>query len=645
MSHVEIVLPDNKTLQFDHEPTALEVAGRIGSRLQRDTVGVIVNGDGVIRDLRQPLAHGAKVELVTINSARGVEVVRHSCAHIMAEAVQGLWPEVKVTIGPIIEDGFYYDFHSPRPFTEEDFEQIERRMAEIVKAKRPFTREEWSSEKARTVFREKGESFKVELIDDLNVPEVSIYSQATWFDLCRGPHVQHTGQVGAFKLLSVAGSFWRGDEKRDQLQRLYATAFNTKEELDQFITRREEAQQRDHRRLCKALNLFTFTELSPGAPLFTAEGAVIYTQLQSFLRDLYFEHGYGEVITPQIFDVALFERSGHMATYAENMFFTEIEGRQFAQKPMNCPSHCLLFGSKRRSYRELPVRMADFGRLHRFERSGTMHGLTRVRSFCQDDAHIFCAPGQLRDEIIAFVRLLQDVYARLGMNDYHIKLSTRPEKRIGSDEVWDRAEEALRLGLEALGLPYTINPGDGAFYGPKLDIGFVDAIGRPWQLGTLQCDFNLPERFDLTFIDEDNREVRPVMLHRAILGSLERFIGVYLEHTAGNLPLWLAPTQISILGITDRVDPYCRELLAALRREHIRAEYDDRNEKLNYKVRQAEVRKVPLIVVVGDREAAARTVSVRISSGAAIDGVALAAFVARVTEDVKGRKLQNSFEG
>ncbi|KYG64245.1 threonine--tRNA ligase [Bdellovibrio bacteriovorus] len=646
MSQTTIILPDNSTKVFDHEPTALEVAQSIGPRLAKETLGVQLNGSKEISDLRTPLKDQTKIALITTKSPEAVEVIRHSCAHIMAQAVQDIWPEVKVTIGPVIENGFYYDFDSPFAFTEEHFEKIEKKMTEIVNKDLPITRENWPIAKAIETFKGMGERFKVELIEDLakkGETVVGIYHNGdAWFDLCRGPHIQSTGQIKAFKLLSVAGAYWRGDEKNAMLQRVYATAFGDKKELDQYLHNIEEAKKRDHRKLGKELGLFHFHEWAPGSPFFTGKGAVVYTELQTYLRELYFETGYQEVITPQIFDVNLFHTSGHYQNYKENMFFTKVDERDFASKPMNCPSHCLLFNSEKYSYRDLPIKMADFGRLHRFEKSGAMHGLTRVRTFCQDDAHIFCRMDQLQDEIAKFMHLLNRVYDKLGMNNYKIYLSTRPDNRMGSEEYWDMAEGALAEALKTLNLPFTINPGDGAFYGPKLDIMFVDALNRPWQLGTLQVDPNLPEAFNLKYTGEDNKEHRPIMLHRAILGSLERFIGVYIEHTAGHLPPWLCPTQVAILNVTDRVNTFCEDLMKLLKEHKVRVEFDRRNEKLNYKIREAQMQKVPYMVIVGDKEAETKTVSLRLRDGSEHKGLTVDQLMKTILDDISTRKLQSS---
>ncbi len=640
---VEITLPDGSIKQFENEPTVLEVAQSIGPKLAKDTLGGLV-GETLV-DLRARLSNGSKLKIVTTKDPRALEVMRHSAAHVMAQAVQELWPQVKVTIGPVIDDGFYYDFESEKPFAPEDLEKIENKMREIIKRDSPVRREEWPADEAIATFRKMGEKFKVEIIEDLKAQGekvVSVYHQGEWFDLCRGPHVQRLGQIGAVKILSLAGSYWRGDEKRERLQRIYATAFLTDTELKQYLADLEEAKKRDHRRLGKDLNLFVFHPFAPGSPFFTPNGAVIYNGLMNFMRDKYLEHDYQEVITPQIFDVELFHQSGHYANYRENMYFMRIDERDMACKPMNCPSHCLIFDSDRRSYRELPWRVADFGRLHRYERSGVMHGLSRVRSFSQDDAHIFCTMEQIQTEIEKFMKFLGEVYATLGMNQYHVYLSTRPEKRLGTDEIWDRAESALESALKKMSLPYTINPGDGAFYGPKLDIMFVDSIRRPWQLGTLQVDFNMPHAFHLKYIGEDNAEHEPVMLHRAILGSFERFISVYLEHTAGHLPLWLAPTQVRVLSVSDRHLDYCESLTRDLKSRGVRVHNDVRGEKLGAKIRDAQLMKVPLMLVIGDKEKETQTVSVRMASGGLTDAINKDQFYEMVLRDIQSRALHSS---
>ncbi|HEX4924483.1 MAG TPA: threonine--tRNA ligase [Bdellovibrionales bacterium] len=643
MSSVRIRLPDNSERTFEKPPTVLELAQSIGPRLASATLGGVVNGQ--IVDLRATIPDGATAKIITEKDPEALEVIRHSGAHILAQAVQELWPDVKVTIGPVIDNGFYYDLDSPRAFAPEDLEKIEKKMEEIVKRGLPIVKEVWPYEKAVDTFTKMGERFKVEIINDLKAKgenEFGVYKQGEWFDLCRGPHVQKTSDVKAVKVLSVAGAYWRGDEKNPQLQRIYATAFTSKKDLEHYLNMLEEAKKRDHRKLGKELGLFHLHQLSPGAPFFTPKGAIIYNSLQNYIRELYLEYGYEEVITPQIYDMDLYRISGHADNYADNMYFTEIDKRMFSVKPMNCPGHCVLYGFERKSYRDLPWRVADFGRLHRYEKSGVMHGLTRVRSFAQDDAHIFCTLGQMQGEIESFMKMLNQVYKQLGMERFDVFLSTRPPKRLGSEEVWDKAEGALAEALNRLKIPYKINPGDGAFYGPKLDIVFKDALDRPWQLGTIQCDFNLPERFGLEYIGEDNAAHRPVMLHRAILGSLERFIGVYLEHCAGRLPTWLSPTQVVIVNVTDRQSAYGQELKAQFKARGIRAQFDDRNEKIGYKIREAQLAKIPYMVVIGDREVEQKTLSLRMPDGKTRDGLSVDNFINAVSEEIKGRKLQSS---
>jgi threonyl-tRNA synthetase len=640
MPQFKIILPDSSEKIFDHQPTALDVANSIGPRLAKETLGVKLNGSSEVVDFRLPLADGTKIELVTTRSPEANEVIRHSAAHIMAQAVQRIWPEVKVTIGPVVENGFYYDFDSPFHFTEDHFEKIEKEMQKIIDANYPLLRRNIPIDEAISTFTKMNERFKVEIIQDLKAKGetvVGVYDQGDWFDLCRGPHVQSTGQVKAIKLLSVAGAYWRGDEKNPMLQRLYATAFQDKKQLDQHLANLEEAKKRDHRKLGKELGLIMFHEWAPGSPFFTPRGTIVYNELQRLMRDMYKKYSYQEVITPQIFDVSLFKTSGHYQNYKDDMYFMKADDREFGVKPMNCPSHCLLFGSTHHSYKDLPIRMADFGRLHRYEKSGAMSGLTRVRTFCQDDAHVFCTLDQMQTEIQSFMNLFNEVYGILGMTDYTIGLSTRPASRIGSDEVWDKSEKALENALNALGLKFHINPGDGAFYGPKLDFQFKDAIGRQWQLGTLQLDYNLPEAFSLKFVGEDNSEHRPVMIHRAVLGSLERFIGVYLEHTAGHLPVWLSPIQVMILNVTDRVNPYCEEVQKTLFENTIRVEFDRKNEKLNYKIREAQMQKIPYMLIVGDQEAENKKVSVRLRDGKMINGIDLNQFLQHITTENKTR--------
>ncbi len=647
MSAIRIFLPDNSVKTFDHEPTVLEVAESIGPRLAKDTLGGRVEGIDEVVDLRFKLKDGSKVKIITPKDPDSLEVVRHSGAHLMAQAVQELWPDVKVTIGPVIENGFYYDFDSPRAFTPEDLEKIDKKMNELMAKNEVVTREDWPIDQAIQTFEKMGERFKAELIRDLAAKgekTVGIYKQGdTWFDLCKGPHVQRMGQIKAVKVLSLAGAYWRGDEKNAQLQRIYATAFNDKKELEEYLHNLEEAKKRDHRKLGKDLGLFYFDQLAPGSPFFAPKGAIIYNELQALMREKYLKFGYQEVITPQVYDVNLYHTSGHYENYRENMYFSRVDERDFSLKPMNCPGHCVLYSHEPKSYRDLPWRIADFGRLHRYERSGVMHGLARVRTFCQDDAHIYCRMDQIQDEIAGFMTMLNEVYHVMGMDNYKIFLSTRPAKRMGSDEVWDLAEGSLARALESLKLPYTVNAGDGAFYGPKLDIMFVDAVKRSWQLGTLQCDFNLPQAFKLSYTGDDNKDHTPVMLHRAILGSLERFIGVYLEHTAGHLPTWLAPVQVQLMSITDRQIEYAHKLGKQLKGLGVRAHVDERGEKLGYKIREAQLQKIPYMITLGDKERDAGTVSIRLRSGKVFDAVPFKEFSDKLVQEIRERRLESIF--
>ncbi|MCB9025309.1 MAG: threonine--tRNA ligase [Bdellovibrionaceae bacterium] len=644
MSLVRIHLPDNSIKDFDHEPTVMEVAQSIGAGLAKATLGAQLNGQSEVVDFRTQLKDGTKLKIITLKDPESLEVIRHSSAHLMAQAVQELWPEIKVTIGPVISHGFFYDFDSNRNFSPEDLEKIDKKMQEILQRNEEVIKEVWSTEKAIEVFSKMGENFKVEIIKDLNTKEVSIYRQGEWFDLCRGPHVQKMGQIKAVKTLHTAGAYWRGDETKPQLQRIYATAFNDKKDLDKYLENLEEAKKRDHRKLGKELGLFAFTHLAPGSPFFKPKGAIIYRELQNYLRELYLNYNYQEVLSPQIYDVELYKRSGHYDNYLENMYFIDIDEREFSVKPMNCPGHCVLYKDDMRSYRDMPWRVADFGRLHRHERSGTMHGLTRVRSFCQDDAHIFCRMDQLQSEIQNVMSMLNEIYEKLGMPNYKIYLSTRPEKRMGSDEVWDQSEQALEQALKSLNLPYKINPGDGAFYGPKIDIIFIDALEREWQLGTMQCDFNMPKAFELSYVGEDNKEHQPVMIHRAILGSFERFIGVYLEHTAGRLATWLSPVQVKILNVTSSQNEYCQQLKEKLFSQKVRVEFDDRNEKLGFKIREAQLQKIPYMLIIGDKEVEGGKVSVRLPNGETKYGLEYKEFSEKLIKEIHNRDLTSPWQ-
>jgi threonyl-tRNA synthetase len=563
-----------------------------------------------------------------------LETMRHSAAHVMADAIKRLWPEAKLAFGPHTEDGFYYDIDMPHRISPDDFPAIEAKMGEIVKGKHAFAREEIDRAAALELFEQAGERFKVEAIG--SIPEgapLTLYRSGEFVDLCRGPHVADTGQIRAFKLLRVAGAYWRGNEQGPMLQRLYGTAFPDKKQLKQHLQMLEEAKKRDHRKLGVELGLFHFDPIAPASPFFTGRGATVYNLLQAYVRNLYRRYGYEEVVTPQIFDMELFRQSGHYDHYKDNMFICEIDEREFGVKPMNCPGHCVLYRQARHSYRELPIRMADFGRLHRYERAGVTHGLTRVRTFAQDDAHVFCRVDQLEDEIEAVTKMILETYAVFGFDDVSIEISTRPESFLGEVETWDRAEQALADALRRQNIEFAINAGDGAFYGPKIDFGVRDALRRPWQLGTCQLDFQLPARFGLEYVASDDSRARPVMIHRAMLGSLERFFGVYLEHTAGKFPTWLAPVQIAILPITDGHHAWAREVAAACRAAGLRVEVDERNEKLGLKIREATLLKVPTMLVLGDKEVEARAVAPRSRDGKTGEAESLERFVERMREE------------
>ena len=539
--------------------------------------------------------------------------LRHSAAHVMAEAVMELFPEAKLAIGPPTDDGFYYDFLVSRPFTPEDLESIENRMEQSIRAGLHFTGRELSREQANEMAKD--QPFKLEIIDDVPPGEaISFYKHGNFEDLCRGLHVDSTAEIEAFKLLSVAGAYWRGDEKRPMLQRIYGTAFESKDKLDAYLTKLEEAQRRDHRRLGTELDLFIIDPIAPASPFFLPKGAVIYHVLMSYVRDLYKRHGYQEVITPQIFDTDLWRRSGHYENYYENMYIIHQDEREYAVKPMNCPAHAMIYASRLHSYRDLPLRIADFGRLHRYERSGVIHGLTRVRTFSQDDAHVFCTPDQIASEVLTLINMYRQTYALFKFDRVRIALSLRPERRVGSDEIWDRAETALRNVLEETGLPFESFPGEGAFYGPKIDFFVPDALDREWQLGTIQLDFSLPERFDLEYVDHDSVRRRPVVVHRAMVGSLERFMGVLIEHYEGAFPVWLAPVQAVVIPIADRHVEYARQVEQRLAQHDLRVDVDDRNERMNAKIREAQLKKVPYMLIVGDREAQSDSVSMRLRS-------------------------------
>ena len=610
-----ITLPDGAQRNFPEPLRALEVAQSISPGLARNALAARI--DGCLRDLTTTIKTDVTLALITERDPEGVELMRHSCAHLMAMAVKQLYPETQVTIGPVIEDGFYYDFAYSRPFTPEDLEQIETRMRDLAKADIPLVRSETPREEAVRLFESLGENYKCEIIRDL--PEdavVSLYRQGDFVDLCRGPHVPSTGRLKAFKLMKVAGAYWRGNSKNAMLQRIYGTCWPDEKSLKAHLTRLEEAAKRDHRKLGAQLDLFHFDECAPGSVFWHSKGWTLFQQLIAYMRQRQLDAGYEEVNTPDVMDRSLWEVSGHWANYRDHMFTTETEdGRTFALKPMNCPGGLSIFAHGLKSYRDLPIRMAEFGKVHRYEPSGSLHGLLRVRHFTQDDAHIFCTTAQMQSECEIVIRLILDIYRDFGFDNVAIKLSTRPANRIGSDEIWDQLEHALSSSLDAMQLAYTTNPGEGAFYGPKLEFVLRDAIGRDWQCGTLQVDLNLPERFDIGYINEAGERVRPVMLHRALFGSLERFIGILIEHHAGTFPAWLAPVQAVVFGITDAQADYVREVVGLFKKAGVRVIADLRNEKVGYKVREHTMQRIPYLLVAGEREKAERTVTVRDVTG------------------------------
>ena len=610
-SAVTIRLPDGSERQYDAPVTGAQLAADIGPGLAKAALAMRVDGEQ--RDLTATITTDAEVAIITRKDEDALELLRHDCAHVMAEAVQELYPYTQVTIGPAIEDGFYYDFARDEPFTPEDLEAIEARMREIVKRDEDIVREEWDRDDAIVFFQSKGEDYKAEIISDIPAGEtISLYRQGDFIDLCRGPHLPSTKVLGdGFKLTRVAGAYWRGDSNNEMLQRIYGTCWRDKKELKAHLHRLEEAEKRDHRKLGKEMDLFHFQDEAAGMPFWHAGGWTIYQELQNYIRGKLFAAEYQEVHTPMMVDRTLWEQSGHADKFGEHMYQVESEERTFAIKPMNCPCHVQIFNQDIVSYRDLPLRMAEFGSCHRYEPSGALHGLMRVRSFVQDDAHIFCTEDQITAETVAFCELLLEVYKDLGFEEVAVMFADRPEVRAGSDEVWDQAEAALTEAVRETGLDYTLNPGEGAFYGPKLEFHLKDTIGRSWQCGTLQVDFVLPERLDANYIGEDSARHRPVMLHRAILGSLERFIGILIEHHAGRFPMWLAPTQVVVATITSDADDYGRQVYEQLRDAGIRAKLDTRNEKINYKVREHSLAKVPAIFVVGRNEAEEGTVSIR----------------------------------
>ena len=609
---VSLRLKDGSEKVFDKLPTGEEVAFSISPKLAREAVAIRVNGD--LKDLNQPVPDGSQIEIVTKATEEGLEVIRHDAAHVFAQAIKDLYPDTQITIGPAIENGFYYDIYPKKPLSVDDLPAIEKRMRELVDADIPIVREEWNRDDAIPFFKNMGENFKAEIIEGIPQGQpISLYRQGDFIDLCRGPHLPSTKKVGhAFKLMKLAGAYWRGDHRNVMLQRIYGTAWATQAQLDEYLHMLEEAEKRDHRKLGAELNLFHMQEEAIGSVFWHPKGWTIYRTLENFVRRRMEKAGYVEVKTPQLVDLSLWEASGHWEKFGENMYTVENdEDKVLAIKPMNCPCHVQIFKQGLKSYRDLPLRMAEFGSCHRNEPSGSLHGIMRVRSFVQDDAHIFCTPEQIISETKDFCDLLKGIYNDLGFDSFKVRFSDRPEKRAGTDELWDKAEDALKEATQAAGIEYSLNPGEGAFYGPKLEFVLKDCIGREWQCGTLQVDYSIPERLDATYIGEDGQKHRPVMLHRAVLGSMERFIGVLIEHYAGKFPVWLAPVQVVVASVTTEANEYAINICEQLKAKSIRAELDIRNEKIPYKVREHSLQKIPYIYVVGKREADEKTVAIR----------------------------------
>jgi threonyl-tRNA synthetase len=639
---VRLTLPDGSVKEVPRGTTGRAVAGSIGARLERDALAVKLNG--VLLDLSRPLTESGPFEVVTPRHPDALELYRHSTAHLTAHAVKRLFPGVKIGIGPAIENGYYYDFDAGRPFTPEDLGRIEAEMRRIVAEDDEIERLEMPKGEAVTIFEGQGDPLKVEIVRGIPDERVSCYRQADFIDLCRGPHVPSTGKLGVFRLTHSAGAYWKGDERNPMLQRIYGAAFLSQKELDDHLARLEAAKARDHRKLGKELDLVLFHPWAPASPFFLPKGATVYNLLVGFMRELYVKYGYEEVVTPQIFDAELFKLSGHYQNYRENMYFTEIDGREFGVKPMNCPGHFLMFGARAYSYRDLPVRYADFGRLHRYEKSGVTQGLTRVRTFAQDDSHIFVTLDQMPEEMDRFLDFIREVYGAFGFAEVKVGLGTRPAAFMGTVENWDKAEKALARAFEKragtlTGWSYFVNEGDGAFYGPKLDFQVTDAIGRAWQLGTLQVDFSNPERFDLHYTAEDGSKQRPVVLHRAILGSIERFLGILIEHTAGDFPFWIAPEQVRVVPVSEKFNEYGEGILRRLGDAGFRATCDARNEKLGAKIRAGELEKVPALFVVGEKERAAGTVSLRVRHGGEFRNQDLKDLLATMINAVTARAL------
>ena len=640
---IEVTLPDGSKREFNSPVTVGDVAASIGAGLARAALAGKVNGKLV--DLSHPITENSTVSIVTDKDPEGLEIIRHSTSHLMAQAVKELYPQAQITIGPVIENGFYYDFSLPKHLTNEDLPLIEKKMDEIVKRDLPIVREEMDRDEAVKYFNSIGEHYKAEIIGSIPAGEtISLYRQGDYVDLCRGPHVPSTGHLRVHKLMKLAGAYWRGDSKNEMLQRIYGTAWAKKDDMAAYLYMLEEAEKRDHRRLGKELDLFHFQEEAPGLIFWHARGWALWQQVEQYMRRVYQDNGYQEVKAPQLLDRSLWEKSGHWSKYKENMFTTESENRYYALKPMNCPGHIQIFNSAVRSYRDLPIRYGEFGACHRNEPSGSLHGLMRVRGFTQDDGHIFCTEDQILSECTAYTKLVQKVYADYGFTDISYKIATRPEKRIGDDATWDKAEKALMDALDASGIKYDILPGEGAFYGPKIEYHLRDSLGRGWQCGTIQVDFQMPSRLGAEYVTESNGRATPVMLHRAIVGSLERFIGMLLEHYAGQLPPWLAPVQVAVANITDDQADYAQEVVSTLKKAGLRAEADLRNGKITYKIRELSLQKLPYILVVGAKEKAEGKVAVRVRGGKDLGAMSVEDFIKLVQEDVATRRNVNEIE-
>ena len=639
---ITITLPDGSRREFEHPVSVMDVAQSIGAGLAKATIAGSV--DGVLVDASDVIDHDASLRIITAKDEEGVEIIRHSSAHLVGHAVKQLYPDVKMVIGPVIAEGFYYDIYSERPFTPEDMAAIEKRMGELIAQDYDVIKKVTPRAEVIEIFKARGEDYKLRLIEDMSpdIQAMGMYYHQEYVDMCRGPHVPNTRFLKAFKLTRISGAYWRGDAQNEQLQRVYGTAWADKKQLAAYIQRIEEAEKRDHRRIGKQLDLFHLQEEAPGMVFWHANGWTIYQVLEQYMRKVQREHGYQEIKTPQVVDRILWERSGHWSNYAENMFTTASENRDFAVKPMNCPCHVQVFNQGLKSYRDLPLRLAEFGACHRNEPSGALHGIMRVRGFTQDDAHIFCTEEQVEKEAADFIKLTLQVYADFGFTDVIMKLSTRPAKRVGSEELWDRAEKALADALDASGLEWEYQPGEGAFYGPKIEFTLKDCLGRNWQCGTLQYDPNLPERLDASYISEDNSRQRPVMLHRAILGSFERFIGMLIEHYAGLFPAWLAPTQAVVLNITDKQADFAQQVVGELNAEGFRAKADLRNEKIGFKIREHTLLKVPYLLVIGDREVETRSVAVRTREGVDLGSMPVERFRELLTQAVSRRGRQDS---